>query len=192
MRIVGSNEEEPHAYVAGQRVGLWCQLSRPAAPVHWYKDGEEVEAGESLVLEQEGPRCRLVLPCARPQDTGEFVCDAGGDSVFYNVTVAGGCDAGALMGSPLRGFSSMVRDAIAQVAVSVSCCAEAGDAHQVWSCWVLIRRLVTRLGSLWQLWCLKPPRLTGKGDSSFCWSETLWHLRAPSTSIPGRLPDHGQ
>ncbi|XP_075286814.1 obscurin-like protein 1 isoform X3 [Opisthocomus hoazin] len=88
VRIVGSNEEEPHAYVAGQRVELWCQLSRPAAPVHWYKDGEEVEAGESLVLEQEGPRCRLVLPCARPQDTGEFVCDAGGDSVFYNVTVA--------------------------------------------------------------------------------------------------------
>ena len=93
MRIVGSNEEDPHAYMAGQCVELWCQLSRPAPPVHWYKDGEEVEAGESLVLEQEGPRCRLVLPCARPQDTGEFVCDAGGDSVFYTVTVAGGCDA---------------------------------------------------------------------------------------------------
>ncbi|KAM6421676.1 obscurin-like protein 1 [Rhynochetos jubatus] len=88
VRIVSSNEEAPHAYVAGQRVELWCQLSRPAAPVRWYKDGEEVEAGESLVLEQEGPRCRLVLPCARPQDTGEFVCDAGGDSVFYTITVA--------------------------------------------------------------------------------------------------------
>ncbi|NXF43732.1 OBSL1 protein, partial [Oceanites oceanicus] len=88
VRIVGSNEEAPHAYVAGQRVELWCQLSRPAAPVHWYKDGEEVEEGESLVLEQEGPWRRLVLPCARPQDAGEFVCDAGGDSVFYTVTVA--------------------------------------------------------------------------------------------------------
>uniref|UniRef100_A0A8C9UGI6 Obscurin like cytoskeletal adaptor 1 n=1 Tax=Serinus canaria TaxID=9135 RepID=A0A8C9UGI6_SERCA len=70
--IISSNEE------------LWCQLSRPAAPVHWYKDGEEVEVGESLVLEQEGPRCKLVLPCAQTQDTGEFVCDA----VFYTVTVA--------------------------------------------------------------------------------------------------------
>ncbi|NWR55535.1 OBSL1 protein, partial [Bucorvus abyssinicus] len=88
MRIVSSNEEDPHTYMAGQRVELWCQLSRPAAPVRWYKDGEEVEAGESLVLEQEGPRCRLVLPCAQPQDAGEFVCDAGGDSVFYTVTVA--------------------------------------------------------------------------------------------------------
>ncbi|NWQ98524.1 OBSL1 protein, partial [Burhinus bistriatus] len=88
VRIIGSNEDAPHAYTAGQRVELWCQLSRPEAPVRWYKDGEEVEEGESLVLEQEGPRCRLVLPCARPQDAGEFVCDAGGDSVFYTITVA--------------------------------------------------------------------------------------------------------
>ncbi|NWS39282.1 OBSCN protein, partial [Probosciger aterrimus] len=89
VRIVGSNEEASHAYMSGQCVELWCKLSRPAAPVHWYKDGEEVEAGENLVLEQEGPVCRLVLPCAQPQDTGEFVCDAGGDSVFYTITVAG-------------------------------------------------------------------------------------------------------
>ncbi|NXA86036.1 OBSL1 protein, partial [Melanocharis versteri] len=88
VRIISSNEEAPHAYVAGQRVELWCQLSRPAAPVRWYKDGEEVEVGESLVLEQEGPRCKLVLPCAQTQDTGEFVCDAGGDSAFYTITVA--------------------------------------------------------------------------------------------------------
>uniref|UniRef100_A0A8B9NAL4 Obscurin like cytoskeletal adaptor 1 n=1 Tax=Accipiter nisus TaxID=211598 RepID=A0A8B9NAL4_9AVES len=92
VRIISSNEEAPHAYAAGQRVELWCQLSRPAAPVRWYKDGEEVEAGENLVLEQEGPWRRLVLPCARPQDAGEFVCDAGGDSVFYTITVAGGHD----------------------------------------------------------------------------------------------------
>ncbi|NXP74406.1 OBSL1 protein, partial [Ramphastos sulfuratus] len=88
VRIVSSNEEASHNYTAGQRVELWCQLSRLAASVHWYKDGEEVEVSESLVLEQEGPWCRLVLPCAQPQDTGEFVCDAGGDSVFYTVTVA--------------------------------------------------------------------------------------------------------
>ncbi|NXG03009.1 OBSL1 protein, partial [Sakesphorus luctuosus] len=88
VRIVSSNEEAPHTYVAGQRVELWCKLSRLGAPVRWYKDGEEVEVDESLMLEQEGPRCQLVLPCARPQDTGEFVCDAGGDSAFYTVTVA--------------------------------------------------------------------------------------------------------
>ncbi|NXM35144.1 OBSL1 protein, partial [Oxyruncus cristatus] len=88
VRIVSSNKEAPHSYVAGQRVELWCQLSRPVAPVRWYKEGEEVEVDESLVLEQEGLQCRLVLPCAQPQDTGEFICDAGDASVSYRILVA--------------------------------------------------------------------------------------------------------
>ncbi|XP_061214612.1 obscurin-like protein 1 isoform X7 [Neopsephotus bourkii] len=88
VRIISSNKDAPHAYMAGQRVELWCRLSHPAALVHWYKDGEEVEAGENLVLEQEGPLCRLVLPSARPQDTGNFICDAGDASVSYHVSVA--------------------------------------------------------------------------------------------------------
>ncbi|NXK80452.1 OBSL1 protein, partial [Amazona guildingii] len=88
VRIISSNKDAPHAYTAGQRVELWCQLSCLAAVVHWYKDGEEVEAGETLVLEQEGPLCRLVLPSARPQDTGDFACDAGDASVSYHVSVA--------------------------------------------------------------------------------------------------------
>ncbi|NXY38775.1 OBSL1 protein, partial [Pomatorhinus ruficollis] len=88
VRIVSSNKEALHSYVVGQRVELWCQLSRLAAPVHWYKDGEEVEAGESLVLEQEGLQYRLVLPCARMQDTGEFICNARDASVSYSILVA--------------------------------------------------------------------------------------------------------
>lgn len=49
-------------------------------------------------------------------------------------------------------------------------------------------------GLLRQLWCIKPPRLTGKGDTLFYQSEKLRLLRAPSTSMPGCLPDlcHGQ
>lgn len=89
VRIVSSNKEAPHSYVVGQRVDLWCQLSCPVSPVCWYKDGEEVEVGETLVLEQEGLRYRLVLPCARMQDTGEFICNARDASVSYSVLVAG-------------------------------------------------------------------------------------------------------
>ncbi|XP_074857726.1 obscurin-like protein 1 isoform X2 [Carettochelys insculpta] len=87
VRVVSSNEDAAHTYLASERVVLACELSRAEAPVQWYKDGAEVEEGEHLLLEQEGPHHRLVIPSARPQDTGEFVCDAGGDSVFYNVTV---------------------------------------------------------------------------------------------------------
>nr|XP_009674533.1 PREDICTED: obscurin-like protein 1 [Struthio camelus australis] len=75
--------------VCGSLGPIFCsRMSRS-----WRSEGLEVEVGESLVLEREGPRCRLGLPCARPQDAGEFVCDAGGDSVFYNVTVAAAASA---------------------------------------------------------------------------------------------------
>uniref|UniRef100_A0A8C3XTB7 Obscurin-like protein 1 n=1 Tax=Chelydra serpentina TaxID=8475 RepID=A0A8C3XTB7_CHESE len=90
VRIVSSNEDAAHAYLASERVVLACELSRAEAPVQWYKDGVEVEKDEGLLLEREGPHHRLVIPSAQPQDTGEFVCDAGGDSVFYNITVTAG------------------------------------------------------------------------------------------------------
>ncbi|KAM6460478.1 obscurin-like protein 1 isoform 8-T8 [Liasis olivaceus] len=87
VQIVRSNAEALHAYQASDRVVLTCELSCPNAPVHWYKDGEELEEGEGLLFESEGPHRRLVLPLAQVQDTGEFVCDAGDDSAFFNITV---------------------------------------------------------------------------------------------------------
>ncbi|XP_061465395.1 obscurin-like protein 1 isoform X2 [Rhineura floridana] len=87
VRAVHSNAEEAHAYQITEKVVLVCELSCPDAPVRWYKDGEAVEASESLLLESEGPHRRLVIPSVQVKDTGEFVCDAGGDSVFFNITV---------------------------------------------------------------------------------------------------------
>uniref|UniRef100_A0A8C6V4P7 Obscurin-like protein 1 n=1 Tax=Naja naja TaxID=35670 RepID=A0A8C6V4P7_NAJNA len=86
-QIVHSNDEESHAYQVAERVELSCELSRPDAPIHWYKDGEEVEESEGLLLESEGHHHRLVIPSAQVEDSGEFVCDAGGDSAFFNITV---------------------------------------------------------------------------------------------------------
>uniref|UniRef100_A0A8D2LTB0 Obscurin-like protein 1 n=1 Tax=Varanus komodoensis TaxID=61221 RepID=A0A8D2LTB0_VARKO len=87
VRVLHSSAEEDHTYQAGERVVLSCELSRPGVPVHWYKDGEEVEESEGLLLESEGFKHQLVIPSAQVQDSGEFVCDAGGDSVFFNITV---------------------------------------------------------------------------------------------------------
>ncbi|XP_060628767.2 obscurin-like protein 1 isoform X2 [Anolis sagrei] len=88
VKIVLSNADEAHAYLVGERVVLSCELSRPDAPVCWYKDGEEVEGSEGLLMEREGQHCQLIIPLAQVQDSGEFLCDAGGDSVFFNISVA--------------------------------------------------------------------------------------------------------
>ncbi|XP_045415539.1 obscurin-like protein 1 isoform X3 [Lemur catta] len=87
VRIIYPRDEVTLIAVTLECVVLMCELSREDAPVRWYKDGLEVEESEALVLERDGPRCRLVLPAALPEDGGEFVCDAGDDSAFFTVTV---------------------------------------------------------------------------------------------------------
>ncbi|XP_036092629.1 obscurin-like protein 1 isoform X5 [Rousettus aegyptiacus] len=87
VRIIHPRDEVTLIAVSLECVVLMCELSREDAPVRWYKDGLEVEESEALVLESDGPRRRLVLPAAQPEDGGEFVCDAGDDSAFFTVTV---------------------------------------------------------------------------------------------------------
>ncbi|XP_034353629.1 obscurin-like protein 1 isoform X2 [Arvicanthis niloticus] len=87
VRIIYPQDEVTLTAVSLECVVLTCELSREDAPVCWYKDGLEVEESEALVLQSDGPRRRLVLPAAQPEDGGEFVCDAGDDSAFFTVTV---------------------------------------------------------------------------------------------------------
>ncbi|XP_069473049.1 obscurin-like protein 1 isoform X2 [Ambystoma mexicanum] len=87
VKIVNTTDDDPHTYLASERVVLSCQLSRENAQVRWYKDGVELEESEGIQLEADGVHRRLVIASAGPQDSGEFVCDAGDDSAFYEVKV---------------------------------------------------------------------------------------------------------
>ncbi|XP_075037076.1 obscurin-like protein 1 isoform X2 [Mixophyes fleayi] len=87
VKIINTSDDTEHACVSGEPVTLSCELSRENALVRWYRDGVEVEESESIRLESDGRRRRLIIISAKPEDAGEFVCDTGDDSVFYNVTV---------------------------------------------------------------------------------------------------------
>ncbi|XP_056663654.1 obscurin-like protein 1 isoform X2 [Monodelphis domestica] len=87
VRIVSPQDMMSLASLSSERVVLKCELSRAGVPVRWYKDGLEVEESRTLILENEGPHHRLILPAAQPQDGGKFVCKAGEDSAFFNVTI---------------------------------------------------------------------------------------------------------
>ena len=88
----------------GEEVNLQCELSRSTGAVRWYKDGvvvvEEKEEEVEKEVEKEENRCQVRLTCegpyrrlsirrAGPQDAGEYVCDTDGDSVFFQLHVAG-------------------------------------------------------------------------------------------------------
>ncbi|XP_030006218.1 obscurin-like protein 1 [Sphaeramia orbicularis] len=68
-------------------VHLQCELSRTNGRVRWFKDGHEVEESGNIQLVSEGPYRRLTILCSTAEDSGEYVCETDGDSVFFQLTV---------------------------------------------------------------------------------------------------------
>lgn len=89
MKIINTSDDTELAYLTGEEVELSCEVSRENAVVRWYKDGVEVEEMENIRVEADGKHRRLIIPSAQIEDSGEFVCDAIDDSVFYYVKVTG-------------------------------------------------------------------------------------------------------
>ncbi|CDQ82544.1 unnamed protein product [Oncorhynchus mykiss] len=70
-----------------EQMVLQCELSRSSGEVHWFKDGLQVLETENIQLTSEGPYRRLTVLCGSAEDSGEYVCDTDGDSVFFQVTI---------------------------------------------------------------------------------------------------------
>ncbi|XP_055253387.1 obscurin-like protein 1 isoform X2 [Moschus berezovskii] len=87
VHIVAPREHVFVHAITSECVLLTCEVDREDAPVHWYKDGQEVEESDFVLLESEGPHRRLVLPSAQPSVGGEFQCVAGDERAYFTVTI---------------------------------------------------------------------------------------------------------
>lgn len=75
----------------GNPIVLYCELSDPAAPVHWYKNGVELQTIEGLHIQSEGTMRRIVIQSAEFSHSGVYCCDAIDDVIRFNVEVEGKC-----------------------------------------------------------------------------------------------------
>ncbi|XP_034740735.1 obscurin-like isoform X5 [Etheostoma cragini] len=71
----------------GNPIVLYCELSDPAAPVHWYKNGVELQTIEGLHIQSEGTMRRIVIQSAEFSHSGVYCCDAVDDVIRFNVEV---------------------------------------------------------------------------------------------------------
>lgn len=72
-----------------EEIHLQCELSRSSGKVRWLKDGRELEDSNNIQLVLEGPYRRLTILCGSAENSGEYVCETDGDSVFFQLTVRG-------------------------------------------------------------------------------------------------------
>lgn len=76
----------------GNPIVLYCELSDPAAPVHWYKNGVGLQTMEGLHIQSEGTMRRIVIQSAEFSHSGVYCCDAIDDVIRFNVEVEGECN----------------------------------------------------------------------------------------------------
>ncbi|XP_043916497.1 obscurin-like protein 1 isoform X2 [Protopterus annectens] len=87
VQIMNKGDETHYEYMSSDRVVLTCQLSRASANMKWYKDDVEITDSENITIGSDGIYRRLIIHSATKDDTGEYVCDAVDDSMFFDVIV---------------------------------------------------------------------------------------------------------
>lgn len=68
---------------------LYCEVSHPFAKVSWFKDGEELQATDSINIQSDGNMRRIVIQSADASHSGAYTCETSGDVIKFNVDVAG-------------------------------------------------------------------------------------------------------
>ncbi|KAM4602185.1 obscurin-like protein 1a [Polymixia lowei] len=110
-----------------EEIHLQCELSRSNGQVHWYKDGLVVEDSKNIQLTSEGPYRRLTILCGTAEDSGEYVCDTDGDSVFFQLNVT---EPLVRIISPSE--SELELTQVASERLELSCEISSSDAHVRW------------------------------------------------------------
>ncbi|XP_078147331.1 obscurin-like protein 1a [Centroberyx gerrardi] len=88
VMIVDPKDDVVMERYISEEIHLQCELSRSSGRVHWYKDSLMVQDSDNIRLTSEGPYRRLTVLCGTAEDSGEYVCNTDGDSVFFQLTVA--------------------------------------------------------------------------------------------------------
>ncbi|KAK6483264.1 obscurin-like isoform X1 [Huso huso] len=73
--------------VESSPVVLYCQVSRPDAPVRWYKDGIEIQPNDGITVQSDKTMRRLVIQSSKLSDSGVYTCHAVDDAVVFNVNI---------------------------------------------------------------------------------------------------------
>ncbi|KAF4112061.1 hypothetical protein G5714_006856 [Onychostoma macrolepis] len=87
VTIVDPKDDIHMERYVSEEVVLNCEISRSNGEAHWFKDGLKLQESENVRLRDEGPYRRVTILCASKWDSGEYLCDTGGDSIFFQLII---------------------------------------------------------------------------------------------------------
>lgn len=73
----------------GQTASLFCELSKPGAPVLWKKGATRLRPGGKYEIRQNGCKLQLKINDLTPQDSGSYKCCAGSFETVASLEVKG-------------------------------------------------------------------------------------------------------
>ncbi|VFV34624.1 low quality protein: obscurin [Lynx pardinus] len=88
--VMFAKEQPAHSEVqakAGTSATLSCEVAQAQTEVTWYKDGKKLSASSRMRVEAKGCSRRLVVQQAGKADSGEYLCEAGGQKVSFRLDV---------------------------------------------------------------------------------------------------------
>ncbi|XP_048884334.1 obscurin-like protein 1 isoform X1 [Brienomyrus brachyistius] len=71
----------------GQPIVLYCELSDPTVPVHWSKDGADLNTKNGFLVQSVGNMRRIIIESAEFLHSGAYTCDSGDDVITFNIEV---------------------------------------------------------------------------------------------------------
>lgn len=80
-----------HNYTAVEKdeVILSCELSKAAAEVKWFKDGNEIFPSKNILFQSDGKKRVLVIKKAAKSNIGTYACDCGTDKTTADLNIEG-------------------------------------------------------------------------------------------------------
>ncbi|XP_069770989.1 obscurin-like isoform X13 [Narcine bancroftii] len=66
---------------------LSCEMAKSKTEVKWFKDGRMLSQSEKMKLESDGKIRKLIIHNIEPKDGGEYICEAAGEKLSFNVQV---------------------------------------------------------------------------------------------------------
>ncbi|XP_032387933.1 obscurin isoform X4 [Etheostoma spectabile] len=74
--------------ILSQKATLSCEVADTKTEVKWYKDGKLLTSSKTIHVESKGKSRQLVIDNVEKKDAGEYICEAGTETLSFKMHVA--------------------------------------------------------------------------------------------------------